>query len=103
MRVAFLEMDNENTTVARCTFHLYRSVVQLDYAFGQWKTDPRAGSLGDIRDTVFSLIESVEYFVYIFFADTDTVVDNFNGNFIFFVFQNHFNGCIRFGVLESIG
>ena len=37
------------------------------------------------------------------FADTDTVVDNFNGNFIFFVFQNHFNGCIRFGVLESIG
>ena len=34
-RAAFLEMDNENTTVARCTFHLYRSVVQLDYAFGQ--------------------------------------------------------------------
>ena len=54
-------------------------MVQLDYAFGQWKSDPRAGSLGDIRDTVFSLIESVEYFVYIFFADTDTVVDNFNG------------------------
>ena len=35
MRVVFLEMDNENTTLARCTLHLYRSVVQLDYAFGQ--------------------------------------------------------------------
>ena len=35
MGAAFQKADNENTPVARGTFHLYRSVVQLDNIFGQ--------------------------------------------------------------------
>ena len=35
MGAAFQKADNENTTVARGTLHLYRSVMQLDNIFGQ--------------------------------------------------------------------
>ena len=77
--------------------------MQFDNILGQGKPDTCTGRFGYIRYAVFRLVETVEYFVDILFVDPDAVVDYFDDNFFFLVFQDHFDGRIRFCVFECVG